>query len=620
MPDDRTPPKPGQTPPDHRLSDGREELGYDVEHPVERNSRQLGGEFAERNSIDAPRLGEDFADPRYADEHALGTSFADPNNQDDIKLGKAFEQTQSSRKKRHHLHEPEALKKPIPKPLWYVIAGVIIVFLIVLVAGFIPRHERHKQTEERADAARNDKPVVQVVKVQYAKEGAGLTVPGTTTPLTEADVYARASGYLSKRYVDIGDHVHKGQVLAKIDAPDLDQQVDQAREQLNQAIAQQAQQETQLALTKVTVDRYRVLVGKGVFSRQDGDQQETNYQAQRANVASAARNVEAFRANLLRAIALQSFERVTSPFDGVVTARNVDLGAFISTNGSGGNPSPTPAATPGGTTSSTQTSGQTNTSGASGSSLNLAAPTTGGSQGGALFSIAQVERLRILVSVPEGYASMVSPGQQTSLYFQEFPNQPFYGKVTRTASAIDQNSRTLLTEVQVDNHAGHLMSGMYAVVTFAPNPPSSPGATANASTQRGPVVISGDAVAIRNDRPTVALVSADGTVHLQPVVLGRDFGSETEIMSGLKPGDLVAATFTDDIRDGAAVQIEQDKNADEKATPPAPPAQNTPPGGSTQYGDPGIIDQDMGGQIAKPGQKKQGKGDKKAAGAKGSKQ
>jgi hypothetical protein len=213
---------------------------------------------------------------------------------------------------------------------------------------------------------------------------------------------------------------------------------------------------------------------------------------------------------------------------------------------------------------------------------------------------------------------MIAPGQVASVHFQEFPNQDFYAKVTRTAAALDQNSRTLLTEVQVDNHAGHLMSGMYAVVTFAPSAPNAPGSTGNASTQAPPVVVPGDAIAIRNDRPTLAVIQ-NGVVKLKPVILGRDYGSETEIVSGLKTGELIATTFTDDIRDGVKVKIQEDQKAQQKATPAAPPNQNTPPGGSTQYGDPGIVDQDMQGQNAKPQQKK-GPGDKKAAGSKGSQQ
>ena len=483
-------------------------------------------------------LGGDFADPRYADERVLAGSFADPNSMDDIKLGNSFTETNSSAKK-HHRPIKEVLESPFHKRgsrkvLYWVIATVVVVFLVILLAGWIPRHSRNKETAQRSKQEAGAEPVIEVVRVTHAKANEGLVIPGTTTPLVEASVYARANGYLKKRFVDIGDHVRKGQLLAIVDAPDLDQQVDQAREQVSQAQAQLAQQQTQLTLTDVTVARYRALVAKGVFSRQDGDQREADFQAQRASVSAAERNVEAFRANLRRVLSLQSYERVTAPFDGVVTQRNVDAGDLISAQGSAG----------GGTTltpSAQSASGSANNSGSSGNGANLATNSTGGGQGGALFTIAQNGRLRILVSVPESYASLIRLGQSASLHFQELPNQEFFGKVTRTAGSIDQNTRTLLTEVQVDNTAGRLLPGMYAVVTFA----AAPGG--------GPLVVSGDAIAIRDDRPTVAVIT-DGEVHLTPVTIGRDYGAEVEIVQGLRDGELIASTFTDDVIEGAKVK------------------------------------------------------------------
>ncbi len=605
---------PDQTPPDHRLSDGREDLGQSMteDQQARRESQTLGRDFAQRNATDAPLLGRDFADPTYADRHALGSAFADPNSIDDTKLGNAFEQTQSSAK-HHHRPIKQVVEQPFQKAksngvlAWFLV-GVVVVFLLILFFGWLPRH--HRKTETAQTAKENDAaPLVDVVTVARAKDSDGLTVPGTTTPLEEADIYARASGYLRARYVDIGDHVRKGQLLAVIEAPDLDQQVDQAREQLRQAEAQQAQQETQLALTKVTVDRYRALVERGVFSRQDGDQQEANYQAQQANVASAIRNVEAFRANLRRVIALQSYERVTAPFDGVVTARNVDAGALINAQGSSGGNSPTPAPTPGQTTSSTTGNAQSNTSGASGNPSSLGTPTTGGgTQGGPLFAIAKVDQLRILVSVPEGYAAAVAPGTHAEVFFQEYPNRHFYGDVSRSTGSIDQNTRTLLTEVVIKNLDNQLLAGMYAVVTFAP--PTS---------GQSPLLVSGDAIGIRDDRPAVAVID-NNKVHITPILIGRDYGPEVEIVAGLRAGQTIASSFTDVIKEGVTIRPQADKKAEQTANQPPPPIKSPPPGGSTQYGDPGLIDQDMQGQNAKPQQKKPGGGAKKAAGKSGTQQ
>ena len=549
-------------------------------------------EHEKRLSDGREHLGEEFADTTYGEERRLGRVFDDPNSLDDTKLGHEFEETNSSAKKQHR-PVGQAIAEPFKKPknkkvLFWVVVAVVVVFLLILFLGWIPRHARKKETAQRVQQEEQS-PTIEVMQVKRQKSTAGLVLPGTATPLTESSVYARANGYLKKRYVDIGDHVRKGQLLATIDAPDLDQQVDQARQQLSQAEAQVAQQETQLALTKVTVERYRVLAAKGVFSRQDADQREADFQAQIANVAAAQRNVEAFRANLRRNIALQSYEQVRAPFDGIVTQRNVENGDLISAQGSSGGAAPTMMGA--GTTSSPGANGATNNYGSSGSGPNYATPSTGtGTQGGALFTIAQNNRLRILVSAPEGYADSIHPGQKAALKFQEFPTQTFYGQVTRTAGSVDQNTRTMLAEIQVDNTNGRLLPGMYAVATFA------------GGQGLGPLVISGDAVAVRKDTTSVAVVR-DGVVHLVPVTLGRDFGPEIEVVAGLREGDLIASTFTDEVRDNAKVKTKMSEQAQQQAQQQTPGSKPTPPGGSTQYGDPGIEDQGMQGQSAKPGQK-----------------
>lgn len=569
-----------------KLSDGRTDPGDDFSRAQTPEDRSLGSSFIEQQHGKVETLGDDFADRESVERRKLGSSFADPNAIDDQKLGNAFEETNSRGKR--HLRDDGRMKKPKDyRILYWFLAGTVLLFLIIFVAGYLPRHARNKENARRSEEEQKAVPVIEVEEVKRSAASSGLTIPGTTTPLTEAFVYARSNGYLKRRLVDIGDRVRKGQLLAIIDSPDLDQQVDQAREQVRQAEAQSVQQETQLALARITVERYRALVAKGVFSRQDGDQREADFRAQEANVAAAVRNVEAFKANLRRVIALQEYERVTAPFDGVITARNVDVGALISAQGTAGGAGTPP---PPGSGSSTQ-AGTTNTGGSSGSAPTAATPNNAGAQGGALFGISQVERLRILVSVPEGYAHSIHTGQPASLRFQEFGNADFFGHVTRTSASIDQNTRTLLTEVQVDNRAGKLMSGMYAVVTFA------------GAQGQGPITIPGDALAVRNDRSVVAIVQQD-KVRLQPVELGRDFGPSIEIVGGLKPGDIIATSFTDDVRDGAQVKTETSKTAGE-STSPTPPAQNAPPGGATQYGDQAITDQNMQGQAA---QQPKGKG------------
>jgi multidrug efflux pump subunit AcrA (membrane-fusion protein) len=539
-------------------------------------------------------------DPRDLDSQRIGEDFADPNALDDRRVGKSFEESQFSGKK-HRKPLSERVHATAPKdgsrkPLYLFVAVFLLIFVLVLLFGWLSRRGDKKDVDRRAQEAKDAKPVVEVATVQTAKSGAGLVVPGSTIPLTQAYVYARANGYLKKRYVDIGDRVREGQLLATIDAPDLDAQVIQAREQVAQAEQQLAQQQSQLALATVTVQRYRVLVQKGVFSRQDGDTQEANYGSQVANVAAAQRNVDAYKANLAHEISLQSYEQVRAPFAGVITERDVDVGALVSAAGaaSGG-----AAAAPMGQTSSTGGStqaGQANTAGASGSSSTAA--TSG--QGGPLFGIAQVNRLRILVSVPEGYAAAIRVGQKAPIEFQEYPNAHLFAEVTRTADSIDANTRTMLTELQIDNTQGKLVAGMYAVVTF---PPVSGGGA-------GPLLITGDALAVRHDVSEVAVV-AGGKVHFVPVTIGRDFGSAVEILTGLKAGDVIVTDVTDEVTEGAEVTTHMAKGPQEQ--PQQPPKQNTPRdtnlGGSTQYGDQGITDQNLQGQ-QKSSQKPQGKGGK----------
>ena len=567
-------------------SDPRQ-LGNQFEHGGSAEERALGSSFERTSQTDTRELGREFSDPHYAENHKLAASFADPNSVDDGRLGKNFEETESSRKKpplKDRVHLPHSPRDPRSRRIfWLVLLVAAVLFAIVLLIGWLPRHRTDKQNNADAQSRRDAKPVVEVSKVARSNDRAGLVVPGTTLPLNEAYIYARANGYLKKRFVDIGDHVHKNQLLAIIDAPDLDAQVSQAVQQLRQAQQQLEQQRAQLALATVTVNRYRVLVAKGVFSRQDGDQQETNYGSQLALVSAAQRNVDAFQANLRRVQALQSYEYVRAPLDGVVTQRNVDVGALISASGtsSGQDSGPAPmgqASTTGGTTQASQS----NAGGTSGTTSSASTPTQSPGQGGPLFGIAQNSSLRILVSVPEGYMSAIHVGIPAQLAFQEFPDQPFHGKVTRTANSVDPNTRTMLTEVQVDNHNGKLVSGMYVVTTFSP--PLGGGS---------PLLITGDAIAIRHDQTTVAKV-VDGKIHMVPVVIGRDLGSAVEIVSGVQEGDLIATNITDEVREGAAVQVQMSKSQEDQPT--QSPSQNTPPGGSTQYGNEGITDRNLQGK------------------------
>ena len=437
-------------------------------------------------------------------------------------------------------NDSTAQTKPGHSPVYWIVfaAFVLLAALLVFFVGWLPRHKQSQEIDKDAAARKNALPRVQVMRVATSPSESNLVVPGTTQAYTEANLYARASGYLSKRLADIGDRVHAGQLLAIIDAPDLDRQVAQARSTLRQSESNLVQLEAQLHLSSLNWDRYKVLVARGVFSRQDGDTQEANFRVADANARAAQSTIQANRDSLDRLLVLQRYERVTAPFDGVVTARNVDVGTLITAQGTGV-PSSSSDTLPG----TTQAGAQGNNAGSSGSVSSQTAPSTGGAQGGALFAVAQVDRFRVLVSVPEAYSGIVRTGQHATLALQEVPNEKFTGIVTRTSASIDQNTRTLLVEVQVRNRHGVLMPGMYAQVNFIQ------------SNDVPSILIPGETIVVRDGRNVVALVR-DQVVHFQPVSIGRDYGEKAEITNGLKPGDVIALNVSDEVHEGAKIQPE----------------------------------------------------------------
>jgi multidrug efflux pump subunit AcrA (membrane-fusion protein) len=332
--------------------------------------------------------------------------------------------------------------------------------------------------------------------------------------------------------------------MATIDSPDLDRQVAQAAAALQQSEASLGQLRAQQHLAQVTWDRWKVLVARGVFSRQEGDQQEANYHVAEANVAAGESLVQSNRENLNRLKVLQEYERVTAPFSGVITARNIDVGALINGNGSG------LGAGSSGPTAGVSTAGaQGNNQGASGNVTSNVSAGTGGAQGGEMFSLASVDRLRILVSVPEAYTSTIQVGQPAVLSFQERPNEQITGRVTRTSASINQNTRTLLVEVQVVNN-GRLVPGMYVMVSF------------RTVTKQPPIIIPGASIVIRNADTAVAAVDSQ-TVHFRPVTVGRDYGELTEVTSGLRDGDVIALDITDEIQDGTKIDPQFPKAAND---------------------------------------------------------
>ncbi|MGA2190045.1 MAG: efflux RND transporter periplasmic adaptor subunit [Steroidobacteraceae bacterium] len=346
----------------------------------------------------------------------------------------------------------------------------------------------------RKGAARDAVPTVITVTAQRASLGEELVLPGTVQAFVEAPIYARTSGYLRTWYTDIGTPVKKGQLLAEIETPEVDQQYVQAQADLETARANET-------LSNSTNKRWQGLLSTESVSQQDADEKAGDAAAKKAALASAAANVARLRE-------LESFKRVLAPFDGIVTARNTDIGALIN---------------------------------------------AGQSSGSELFRVADIDKLRIYVQVPEIYAAATQPGLAAELRFAERAGQKYVARTVRTSNALDPTLRTLQVELQLDNAAREVYPGAYAEVHFK--------LAADAESLRLPA----NTVLFRAAGLQVATVDGSQRIKLKSIVQGRDFGSTIEILSGLDAGDLVVVNPPDSITDGVPVHV---------AAPAAGPAKN----------------------------------------------
>jgi multidrug efflux pump subunit AcrA (membrane-fusion protein) len=441
-----------------------------------------------------------------------------------------------------------AVRGSSARRLFLTAVVVVLVAAAAFLGGSFYRGRTTAELNAAAARRRADPPVVNAAKVTVAPVMSELVLPGNVTPITEAYVYARAAGYLKTRYVDIGDQVQSGQLLAEVDAPDLDQQVSQARAALAQAEGQLGQSEASLQqlvatrdLATVTWQRYKVLTASGAVSRQDGDIQSTGAKTAEANVTAgeklvraAEENVSASKSSLDRLITLQAYEKIRAPFAGVVTARNVDVGALISTTGSSLGPTRASTAAPSDTPSS-----------------------------GELFRVAEIGRLRILASVPQSNAQEIRVGQAAKVTIQELPDLVFTGAVTRNSSSLAEASRTLLTEIQVDNPKKQLLPGMYALVQFVTRRKEPPFLVPDAAlvTRADGTYLALLAPLTQEDESQAkaggmdpAILPRAKRVHFVPVQPGRDYGTELEIIQGLKGGEVVAVGPGDAVQEGVIVQ------------------------------------------------------------------
>lgn len=389
---------------------------------------------------------------------------------------------------------PGETKGPSPGGLVTIAVIVLLVAAFVGVGGVLQRKHAHAELEKYTNATAA--PAVALVEPKREDGASEIMLPGNIQAHTVAPIYARTTGYVKAWYHDIGTHVRKGDLLAIIETPELDQQLSQSKADLASA-------ESNAALAKVTANRYQGLLRQNAVSQQDTDNALAQMQARNAEVSSA-------QANVRRLEELVSFEKIVAPFDGVVTARNLDVGQLVTTGGS--------TTTPG------------------------AGIVTGNKP---MFEVSAVQSLRVYVNIPQVYAPDAKNGVTATLTLPQYPGRSFKGKLVRTSDAVDPATRTLLGEVEVENRSGELLPGSYTQVHL------------NVSSAVPALAIPVSATILEPDGLHVAVVDSNQRAHLVRVTPGRDSGATIEILAGLEPGQKVIANPPDSLMDGEQVRVVQ---------------------------------------------------------------
>jgi membrane fusion protein, multidrug efflux system len=382
-----------------------------------------------------------------------------------------------------------AVKLEPPRPRrhrGYILAAVLaVVFLVAAIVGLMSRF-----SERRALAKETEALAVTTVAVIHPKiepPQQQLVLPSTLQAYIESPIYARTNGYLIKWYKDIGSRVKKGEPLADIETPEIDQELRQARAARDQAAAQ-------VEIAKVSAKRWENLQKMDAVAQQETDERTNTYAQAQANLAAADANVR-------RLEELESFKHVYAPFSGVITKRNIDIGALINAGNTGSNQQ--------------------------------------------LFDIARVDPIRVYVSVPEIYAPWARPGVRASIEVPSLNGHSFSGSVVRNADAIDTTTRTLLTEIDVPNPQGELLPGAYAQVHF------------DLKVEAVRLSVPVNALLFRAEGTRAAVIDANRRVHLQPVTIGRDYGTTVEILAGLEASDCVVLNPSDSLAEGQQVSVKQ---------------------------------------------------------------
>ena len=355
---------------------------------------------------------------------------------------------------------------------------IVALLAVVFFAGILPRLRASRALSERESAA--SKPVVSIDVAAKSLKPAVVTLPAAIDALQDTPIYARTTGYIGTWTADIGDRVKAGQVLAVIDGPDLDQELNQARAALEQARAN-------LEIARISADRWKDLGAQNAVAQQDVDQKSADFQAAKAAVVAAQATVD-------RLAQLKDFQQVTSPYDGVVTARNAEVGNLINAGA-----------------------------------------------GTEIYHVAQTDTLRVMVAVPQANVRSLKVGMGVEILVPEFPGRVFKGEISRFAGALDISSRTLETEIRLPNPRNELFPGMYGEARFS-FPSAQPA-----------ILLPSNAAIINTAGTQVAVVGEGDKIHLQHVTLGRDFGSQVEVLDGLAPGSRVVAAPRDSLYEGLEV-------------------------------------------------------------------
>ncbi len=425
--------------------------------------------------------------------------------------------------------DPARTEQDTPRaPRLRVFAGVAVVLAALIAWGAYGHWQRGADAEETQQQTNDFVPTVRVAEAKRVDDPVPLTLPGQTEPFDMASVYARATGYVAQRRVDIGTRVRKGDLMLLVSAPDLDAQLAQAVAQIGQFQAAQQQAEAQLQqaqanskLANVTNQRTSTLAGEGWETKQNADNTRANVNTTGANVAAATAGIAVAQANLKAQVAtvqrlqeLTGFERIVAPFDGVVTARNVDTGDLVTADAAGGN---------------------------------------------ALLTLQRDDVLRVAVQVPQSGAVSLRDGLQATVSVPELPGQAFHGRVARSSVALNPSSRTLLAEVDVDNASHALRPGLYADVSFA-IPREAPG-----------IVLPDEALVFNAQGMQVAVVRPDETIEMRTVSIYRDFGTSVEVRDGLSGGERLVLSPPADLGQGSKVKVEG-QGAPQPSAPPQSPS------------------------------------------------